>query len=91
MLYEKDGVTMVWRYNAFLSYSLEPVEEERVLLDNETAVLKQVDLNAYFIANGTPREDAAIEQGRLAEELYATALALWEDDSENEKVCDKRA
>ena len=88
---EKDGVTMVWHYNAFLSYSPEPVEEKRVLLDNETAILKQVDLNAYFIANGTPCEDAAIEQGRLVEELYATALALWEESNDEEKVLDQRA
>ena len=90
MLHEGDGVTMVWHYNAFLAYSPQPVEEKRVWLDTETANLQQVDLNAYFLANGTPSEDASVEQVKLAEELYASALSLWEEEKE-EKVLDKRA
>ena len=89
-LYGKDGVGMVWHYNAFLAYSPQPVEEKRVWLDTDTANLQQVDLNAYFLANGTPSENAIIEQGRMAEGLYASALAFWEDNKE-EKVLDKRA
>ena len=91
MLCEKDGVIMVWHYNAFLSYVPQPVEEKRDWLDPEIANQKQVDLNAYFLANGTPSEDAVIEQLRLAEELYATALTFWKDDEGREKVLDKRA
>ena len=82
---------MVWHYNAFLSYNKEPVEEKRVWLDPETANLKQVDLNAYFLENGTPSEDAAVEQNRLVEGLYATALNMWEEKEEKEKVLDRRA
>ena len=82
---------MVWHYNAFLSYNTVPVEEERVWLDAETANLKQVDLNAYFLENGTPNEDTAVEQNRLVEGLYATALALWEEKEGKETVLDRRA
>ena len=82
---------MVWHYNAFLSYEPEPVEEKRVWLDQETANLKQVDLLAYFLANGTPAEDAVVEQNRLVEGLYATALAFWEEEEEKETKLDKRA
>ena len=91
MWYEKDGVTMVWHYNAFLSYGPEPVEEKRVWLDEETANLKQVELNAYFLENGTPSEDVAVEQNRLVEGLYASALAFWVEKEEKEKVLDQRA
>ena len=82
---------MVWHYNAFLSYNTVPVEEERVWLDAETANLKQVDLNAYFLENGTPSEDSLVEQNKLVEGLYATALAFWEEKEEKEKVLDRRA
>ena len=91
MLYEKDGVIMVWHYNAFLSYGPKPVEEKRVWLDPETANLKQVDLNAYFLENGTPSEDVVIEQGRLVGGLYAMALSEWEEKKEQEKILDRRA
>ena len=91
LFYKEDGVAMVWHYNAFLSYEPEPVEEKRIWLDQETANLKQVDLLAYFLANGMPSEDAVIEQTKLTEGLYANALALWKEDPEEKKVLDKRA
>ena len=91
MLRKEDGDPMIWHYNAFLSYEPEPVEEKRVWLDQETANLKQVDLLAYFLANGTPAEDVVVEQNRLVEGLYATALSFWEEKEEKEKVLDKRA
>ena len=87
----EDGVSMVWHYNAFLSYAVEPVKEELVWLDTETANLTQVDLNAYFLENGTPGEDAVFEQIKLADQLYANALAFWEDDDKKDQSLDKRA
>lgn len=88
---KRDGVTMVWHYNAFLSYDIEPVEEERVWLDAETAQQKQVDLNAYFIANGTPNDDRVFDQMKLAGQLYANAQVLWDDQEQKDSTLDKRA
>ena len=85
------GVVVVWRYNAYLTHDVEPVEEKREWLDAETANLKQVDLNAYFLVNGTPGQDEAFEQRKLTEQLYANALANWEEDGERDNTLDKRA
>ena len=93
MQYEKDGVTMVWHYNAFLSYDVEPVEEVCVLLDAETANHAQVECNAYFLETRSQNVDVdgVFEQMKLTERLYANALALWEDDQEKDLTLDKRA
>ena len=91
----KDGVSMVWHYNAFLSYEAKPVEEKRVWLDPETANMTQVDVNAYLLENAVPAVPVLNEQSEqinLAESLYATALTLWEDRSQEEKkALDRRA
>ena len=81
---------MVWHYNAFLSYGVEPVEEKRVWLDAETANLTQVDLNAYFLHQGVLCDDGVFEQIRLADQLYANAKELWEDESK-QNTLDRRA
>jgi len=70
---------MVWHYNAFLSYDVKPVEEQRVWLDEDTANQTQVDVNAFFLQNGIPSEDEIVEQMKLAESLYANARVLWEE------------
>ena len=90
--FRKDGVTMVWHYNAFLTYDVKPAEETRVLLDEATANNTQVDVNAFFLENGKPTENDVIEKSKLTESLYANALALWDEPEEKEKVVlDRRA
>ena len=89
--YEKDGVTMVWHYNAFLSYDVEPVKEVVLLMDEETANLTQVECNAYLLEARVQKADEVFEQMRLTEQLYANALALWEEQREKETNLDKRA
>ena len=88
---KKAGVVVVWRYHAYLTHDVEPVEEEREWLDTETANLKQVDLNAYFLVNGTPSQDGVFEQRKLTEQLYANAMACWEEPGEKDNTLDKRA
>ena len=88
---EKDGVTMVWHYNVFLSYDVEPVEEKRVWLDADTANLTQVDLNAYFLSQGKPCDDGAIEQLKLVDQLYASAMGLWKEETKKDYTLDRRA
>ena len=89
---EKAGVTVVWHYNAFLSHTVEPVEEERVWLDVDIANQTQVDVNAYLLHNGLQPESEYMEQLKLAESLYANACALWEEEAEGkETTLDRRA
>ena len=90
MLNEKDGVTMVWHYNAFLSYEAEPVEEERVWLDPETANLKQVDLNAYVMTIRGKKEDPVVGRIKSAEFRYAAALAFMNEEEEKAVSLDRR-
>ena len=82
---------MVWHYNAFLSYDVKPVEEERVWLDADAANLTQVDVNAFFLQNGMPSENKKVEQIKLAESLYANAKVLWQEETKKEVSLDQRA
>ena len=62
------------------------------MLDEATANNTQVDVNAFFLENGKPCGDEAVEKSKLTESLYAIALALWEDQVADEKgVLDRRA
>ena len=70
---------------------IKPVEEERVWLDNETANLTQVDLNAYFLTNGTPNEAAVFDQMQLAGQLYVNASTEWVENDDRTGALDKRA
>ena len=84
--------TLVWHYNAFLSYGVKPVEEKRVWLDNDIANETQVDVNVFLLQNGLPAEMETIEQLKLAESLYANAQMLWqENEDKKEKTLDRRA
>ena len=82
---------MVWHYNAFLSYDVKPVEEERVWLDADTANMTQVDVNNFFLQNGMPIENENMEQVKLVESLYANAKVLWQEEEKKEAVLDRRA
>ena len=81
---------MVWHYNAFLSYDVKPVEEERVWLDADTANMTQVDVNNFFLQNGMPTESENGEQVKLAESLYANAKILWREEGKKETALDRR-
>ena len=88
---KKVGVTVVWHYNAFLSYNVKPVEEKREWLDADAANMAQVDLNAFFLQNGMPTEDGSVEQLKLVESLYANAKNLWQENAEEkEGVLDRK-
>lgn len=83
---------MVWHYNAFLSYEAEPVEEERVWLDADTANQTQVDLTAYLMAKRTTKMDPVMGQLRSAEFRYNAAHSFMdEEDSEKPVTLDQRA
>ncbi len=73
---------MVWHYNAFLSYEAEPVEEERVWLDADTANQTQVDLTAYLMAKRTSKMDPLAGRLRSAEFRYNAAHSYMEEDEE---------
>ena len=80
---------MAWRYNAFFSYDVEPVEEVCVRLDEEAVNHAQVEWNSYLIETRKQNIEEVFDQLRLTEQLYANALALWEE-AEKENAIDKR-
>ena len=82
---------MVWHYNAFLSYEAEPVEEERVWLDADTANLQQVDLTAYLLAERSKKKDPVMDQIRSAEFRYSASSSVWEEEEEKPVTMDRRA
>ena len=65
---------MVWHYNAFLSYHVKPVEEERVWLDADTANMTQVDVNNFFLRNGMLIENENMEQLKINYESQIAEL-----------------
>ena len=65
------------------------MEEEREWLEAEKAYQQQVELNAYFLKNGTPSEDTTIEQKHLTEQLQLVAKMKREAKQKKKPTFDK--
>ena len=89
---QKAGVTVVWHYNAFLSYDVKPVEEERVWLDADTANQTQVDVNSFLLQGGINYVSNALECSMHRGALFSNAQRYEkEEETEKESTLDCRA